>query len=124
MMYSSYEYIMKQRRNGVILTYDKFCAGIRKLRDAGYGGILINDPSNPGLYTYREKMLRRYVRMQAEAHGIELAGEKIDQTVKQTMRVPSSASRGYYTSKPPPRHPLGKGASKWRRRGRHLNIRR
>jgi hypothetical protein len=101
-MFSSYEYIMKQRRNSGILTYDKFCARIRKLRDASYGAILVNDPSNPGLYTYREKMLRGYVRMQAEAHGIELAGEKIDQTVKQTMRVPSSASRGYYTSKPPP----------------------
>lgn len=101
-MYSSYEYIMNQRRSSLALNYEKFCARIRKLRDASYGAILINDPSNPGLYTYREKMLRGYVRMQAEAHGIELAGEKIDQTVRQTMRVPSSASRGYYTSKPPP----------------------
>lgn len=101
-MYSSYEYIMGQRRNSTTLAYDKFCARIRKLRDVTYGSILVNDPSNPGLYTYREKMLRGYVRMQAEAHGIELAGEKIDQTVKQTMRVPSSLSRGYYASKPPP----------------------
>ncbi|CAJ0784654.1 hypothetical protein R8510_05285 [Ralstonia chuxiongensis] len=101
-MYSSYEYIMGQRRNSVSLTYEKFCARVRKLRDVSHGAILINDPANPGLYTYREKMLRGYVRMQAEAHGIELAGEKIDQTVKQTMRVPSSVSRGYYTSKPPP----------------------
>ncbi|MDR5754874.1 MULTISPECIES: ATP-binding protein [unclassified Caballeronia] len=101
-MYSSYEYIMKQRRNSIVLSYEKFCARIRKLRDLSYGAILVNDPSNPGLYTYREKMLRGYVRMQAEAHGIELAGEKIDHTVRQTMRVPSSAGRGYYTSQPPP----------------------
>ncbi|MFK4448346.1 hypothetical protein ABH944_008404 [Caballeronia udeis] len=101
-MFSSYEYIMKQRRDSTVLTYEKFCARVRKFRDKKFGAILVNDPGNPGLYTYREKMQRGYVRMQAEAHGIELAGEKIEQTVKQTMRVPSSLSKGYYGSKPPP----------------------
>lgn len=101
-MYTSYEYIIGQRRNSSPLNYDKFCARIRKLRDEYYGAILINDPSNPGLYTDREKILRSYVRMQAEAHRVELADERIDQTVKQTMRVPSSVSRGYYASTPPP----------------------
>ena len=101
-MYASYEYIMRQRKNGVALTYDKFSARIRKLRDIKFGGILINDLNNPGLYTYREKMLRGYVRMQAEAQGIELAGEGIDQSIKQTMQLPASISRGYHASTPPP----------------------
>ncbi|MFM0175591.1 ATP-binding protein [Paraburkholderia sediminicola] len=101
-MFTSYEYVMRQRRNGSPLTYEIFCSRIRKLREEGYGAILVSDPDHPGLYTYREKMLRGYVRMQAEAHGIELAGEKIDQSLKQTMRVPSSLTRGYYVSKPPP----------------------
>ncbi len=101
-MFSSYEYIMRQRRNRMALDYDKFCARIRKLRTPSFGAILVVDANDAGLYTYRERMLRGFVRMQAEAHGIELAGEKIDQTVKQTMGVPSSLSRGYYASEPPP----------------------
>jgi energy-coupling factor transporter ATP-binding protein EcfA2 len=101
-IYSSYEYIIKQRRGRQALPYEKFSARLRKLKDENYGAILLADPRHPGLYTYREKMLRGYVRMQAEAHHVELAGEKIDHTVRQTMRIPTSASRGYFTSAPPP----------------------
>lgn len=101
-MYSSYEYIIKQRPESVLLPYDKFVARIRKLKDESFGCILMTDPNHLGLYTYREKMFRGYVRMQAEANHIKLAGEKIDQTVRQTIRIPTSASRGYFTSKPPP----------------------
>lgn len=53
-------------------------------------------------------MLRDYVRMQAEAHHVELAGEMVDQTVRQAMRIPTSASRGYYTFSPPPGIHLGR----------------
>lgn len=101
-MYSSYEYIIKQRKGSALLPYEKFTARLRKLKEESFGAILVIDPNHPGLYTYREKMLRGYVRMQAEAHHVELAGEKIDHTVRQTMRIPTSASRGYYTSSPPP----------------------
>ncbi|BDB30626.1 DNA-binding protein [Cupriavidus sp. TA19] len=101
-MFSSYEYIMRQRRDSAALPYEKFAARIRKLKEKNYGSILVTASGNQGLYTYREKMLRGYVRMQAEAHGIELAGEKIDQTVKHHMRLPASLGRGYYISKPPP----------------------
>jgi len=107
-MYSSYEYIIKQRPGSVLLPSDKFGARLRKLKEDSFGAILVTDPNHPGLYSYREKMLRGYVRMQAEAHHIELAGEKIDQTVRQTMRIPTSAGRGYYTSSPPPGIHLGR----------------
>jgi len=101
-IYSSYEYIIKQRPGSILLPYDKFSTRLRKLKEDSFGAVLVTDPNRLGLYTYREKMLRGYVRMQAEAHHVELAGEKIDQTVRQTMRIPTSASRGYYTSSPPP----------------------
>jgi hypothetical protein len=101
-IYSSYEYIIKQRRGSTLLSYEKFSSRLRNLKDNSFGSILIVDPNRPGLYTYREKMLRGYVRMQAEAHQIKLAGEKIDQSVRHTMRIPTSASRGYYTSSTPP----------------------
>jgi hypothetical protein len=107
-MYSSYEYIIRQRPDSALLPYDKFSARLRNLKESGYGSILVTDPNRSGLYTYREKMLRGYVRMQAEAHHVELAGEKIEQAVRQTMRVPTSAGRGYYTSKPPPGIHLGR----------------
>jgi hypothetical protein len=107
-MYSSYEYIIKQRPGSTLLPYDKFSARLRKFKEDGFGSILITDPNHHGLYTYREKMLRGYVRMQAEAHHVELAGEKVDQTVRQTMRVPTSVGRGYFTSKPPPGIHLGR----------------
>lgn len=107
-IYSSYEYIIKQRPGSKLLPYEKFSARLRNLKEDGFGAILSTDPNHPGLYTYREKMLRGYVRMQAEAHHVELAGEKIDQTVRQTMHIPTSASRGYYTSAPPPGIHLGR----------------
>lgn len=107
-IYSSYEYIIKQRPGSQALPYEKFSARLRKLKEESFGSILLADPHHPGLYTYREKMLRGYVRMQAEAHHVELAGEKVDQTVRQAMRIPTSASRGYYTSSPPPGIHLGR----------------
>jgi hypothetical protein len=110
-IYSSYEYITKQRRGSTLLPYDKFVTRLRKLKEDSFGGILVTDPNHPGLYTYREKMLRGYVRMQAEAHDIELAGEKIEQSVRQKMRVPTSAGRGYFTSKPPPGIHFGRDRS-------------
>ncbi|WP_321862544.1 ATP-binding protein [Burkholderia cenocepacia] len=95
-MFSSYEHIMRQRPQEEAIDYKKYAARIRKLKSPSCGEILVSHPTKPGLYTYREKMLRGYVRMQAEAHGIELAGEKIPQSEKPTMHVRSSAGRGYY----------------------------
>jgi hypothetical protein len=52
-----------------------------------------------GWYTYREKMLRGYVRMQAEAAGVELSGEP--PAPKQIMHVANSRT-GYRGSSSPP----------------------
>ena len=51
------------------------------------------------MYSYKEKMLRGYVRMQAGAHGIELIGEQTE--AKATHHVTARASSGYYQSKVP-----------------------
>jgi hypothetical protein len=111
-MYSSYEHIMEQRTGRPLLAYDKYTAKIRGLKSKSCGEVLIPDESNRGLYQYRESMFRGYVRMQAEAHGIELIGKSRDQSTKQIIHVPASANRGYYASKPPTGVHLEKKRSK------------
>lgn len=101
-MYESFRYVIKQRRGRELIDYQKYCSKIRNLKTKKFDEILIADPNRPGLYAYREKMLRGYVRMQAEANGVELAGEVVDQKTSQVMHVTASAGRGYHGSKPPP----------------------
>lgn len=96
-MYSSYEYVMKQLPDKSPLNYETYTARIRSLKTKSNGEILVPE-NRPGLYSYREKMLRGYVRMQAEAHGIELLGEEAKPTEKQYMHTPSRASTGYHQS--------------------------
>jgi hypothetical protein len=98
-MYSSYEYIMKQFPDKQSLDYEKFSSRIRSLKGQSCGAVLISE-SKPGLYSYREKMLRGYVRMQAEAHGIELIGETAGKKDGQYIHVPARTS-GYYQSQIP-----------------------
>ncbi len=95
-MYSSYEYVMKNRTGREKLDYDKYTSRIRKLRGKSCGEILVPDQTKAGLYSYREKMLRGFVRMQAEAHGILLIGEQSSKPSHAKVHVPASASRGYY----------------------------
>jgi len=99
-MYSSYVYVMKQIENKFPLEYDKYTARIRSLKNRSNGEILVSE-NRPGLYSYREKMLRGFVRIQAEAHGIELLGEEAKATEKQYMHTPSRASTGYHQSSIP-----------------------
>jgi hypothetical protein len=94
-MYSSYEYIMNQIPNRKALSYDKYASRIRNLKRPSFGEILVSE-DRPGLYSYKEKMLRGFVRMQAEAHGIELIGEGVSKEVKQVMHAPARASSGVY----------------------------
>jgi hypothetical protein len=70
---------MKQRDPFSERTLDSaaFKAIIQKLKSASCGSVIVNSRFNRrGWYSYREPVLRGYVRMQAEAHGIELIGEK------------------------------------------------
>ena len=59
---------------------------------------------------YREKMLRGYVRMQAQANGIELTGER--PSPKQTMHV-GNARSGYRGASVPQGVRIGKDISEW-----------
>jgi len=99
-MYTSYEYIMKLIPNKVPLDYDKYSTRIRSLKNTSCGAILVSE-NKPGLYSYREKILRGYVRMQAEAHGIQLIGDE-PKGDKQFYRVPAKAinSKRYMSSTP------------------------
>lgn len=100
-MYSSYEYVMRHRNGRIPLDYAKYTTRIRNLKKDSYGEVLVADPTKPGLYFYREKMLRGYVRMQAEANNVPLIGELADQKIRTQVHIPASASKGYYSSKIP-----------------------
>lgn len=105
-MYSSYEYIISQQRSGnrVAITYEAFTAIMRRLKSPNCGSVLIttlyNQASKKGWVSYREPLLRGFVRMQAEAHGLELLGER-PEAPRQVMHAPSSAMRGYRGSAVP-----------------------
>lgn len=101
-MFASYVYIVKQREGRQSLSLEKFKARIRALRTPRTGEILVADSARKGLYRYRETMLRGYVRMQAEANGIELVGDKDPTVSRQEVHVPSSARSGYRGSSVPP----------------------
>lgn len=72
-MFDSYRAISESCR----ITPDnstKFSDLVRKLKQPAYGELLQSVENRPGWYTYREKMLRGYVRMCAESLGVELTG--------------------------------------------------
>ncbi|GAC03797.1 AAA family ATPase [Paraglaciecola chathamensis] len=98
-MYSEYENILNQRPNSTKLTYEQFCTRIRNLKQEKYGKIL-KQGRQPGHYMYEEKILRGYVRMQAEANNVEILNESQEAEIKQYITV-SSRKTGYFGSKPP-----------------------
>lgn len=100
-MYSSYEHIAKSLKLKQSLDYTKFSARIRSLKNVSHGEILIPDEHKKGMYSYKEKMLRGYVRMQAEANGIELIGEKTETKPKQLAHATAKNSSGYHQPKIP-----------------------
>ncbi len=92
-MYQSYTKIVAKRgQNSILLDQSRYGAQLRKLKEENYGAILQQELGRPGWYGYREKMLRGYVRMQAEANGIQLTGER--PAPKQKMYV-GNARNGY-----------------------------
>ncbi|MFA7351255.1 MAG: ATP-binding protein [Methylotenera sp.] len=94
-MYGAYKILMQKR--GLVdqaLLQPKFSEHVRKLKDKSYGEMLMQVENRQGWYTYSEKMLRGYVRMQAEANGIELSGER--EAPRQKMHVPGNARTGSY----------------------------
>ncbi len=99
-MYGSYKYVLEKLGGNNVIPYERFCTRIRSLKTAKYGEILIPG-KKPGLYTYKEKMLRGYVRMQAEANGVELLSDVAQPTERQHTLQTVRASTGYKGSKVP-----------------------
>jgi len=92
-MYESYEIVCQKRKETPTLTRHKFSERLRQLKSPAYGSVLQSVDNRVGWYTYTEKMLRGYVRMQAEASGVELSGERA--APRQYIHVPTNARSGY-----------------------------
>jgi hypothetical protein len=91
-MYGAYRVIREKRDARPELERARFSDCVRDLRKPGFGAILESLPKRSGWFTYREPMLRGYVRMQAEANGVELLGER--PPPRAHMHVPSNARTG------------------------------
>lgn len=95
----SYRAITERRESTSVIENGRFAESLRKLRSESYGSVLESVAQRHGWYTYREKMLRGFVRMQAEASGIELNGEVPLQ--RQRMHVSANVRSGYHESRVP-----------------------
>lgn len=93
MMYASYEMVCQKRVEPVSLTRSKFGECLRQLQWPSFGSILKSMDGRAGWYTFNEKMPRGYVRMQAEATGVELNGERV--ALKRQIPVSMNAHNGY-----------------------------
>jgi uncharacterized protein len=97
-MFSSYEQVVKERQGRPVITRQKYAEILRKLKSNIYGEVLDSIEGRYGWYEYREKMLRGYVRMQAQANGIELSGERA--IPRQVMHITNSRTGSYGPSIP------------------------
>ncbi len=98
-MYSQYEKIMEQISDKEPLPYTKYSTRIRNLLKPEYGEIL-RKGERKGYYHYQEKMLRGFIRMQAEANRIEITSQEAKATITNYIRVPAK-NVGYHKSKQP-----------------------
>lgn len=100
-MFSSYKHVLEQRParpDCPELKRDKYAEIIRKLKGANFGSVLVPLPARPGWYEYREKMLRGYVRMQAELNDVRLTGERA--IPRQVMHIGNPRTGTYGPSVP------------------------
>lgn len=101
-MFQQYQKIIEQiadSDDSEALSYSKFCSRVRNLQREDFGSIL-RKGDKPGYYHYTEKMLRGYVRLQAEAHGVLIRGKDPVPSHREFMKVPAR-TRGYHSSHPP-----------------------
>jgi energy-coupling factor transporter ATP-binding protein EcfA2 len=91
-MYASYKIITSKRPSHIAVDRERYSHLLRKLKLPSHGTLLQPEATRAGWYSYREKMLRGYVRMQAEANGIPLNGER--EAPRQHIHV-SNARHGY-----------------------------
>lgn len=99
-LYASYQYITRkrQRKELDIATYKKYLSKIGKPE---YGEIITRTEPRKDYFTYKEKMLRGYVRLQAEAHGILLYDSPASAPTPLTANATSSRT-GYHAGSIPP----------------------
>lgn len=83
----------RYRPDALDIEQSSFNGYLRKLKSAAYGEILCSLDKRKGWYFYKEKMLRGYVRMQAEVNGVELGGEV--EIPRQQMHVQNNARTGF-----------------------------
>lgn len=93
-VFSSYGYVMEQLAGIERQPVDRarFAAVITKLKSKSCGSVLITTTVNglpkKGWLSFKENLLRGFVRMQAESHGVELMGL--------TEAPPDPQSKTYY----------------------------
>lgn len=98
-MFGSYSYIMKKRTGRDVLNYEEFTVIVRKLKSKTCGEILIPSKfDRRGWVSFKENVLRGYVRMQAESQGVELVGEPQEE---HKLKRNVSSSTKYYSSSVP-----------------------
>ena len=103
-MYEQYTAIMRQLENKEALSLEKFSTRIRNLSKDDYGPILTLGLKK-GLYVYKEKMLRGYVRLRAEQKNIELvvlAAEISD--LKNKTQATAKSDKAYFPHPPRKRY--------------------
>lgn len=98
-MYESYLGITKQTGSNPIdkKVFNKCLANLTK---SPYGSILKREQKRKSLFTYQEKMLRGYVRLQAESHGVSLHDTNVNVPKKISANA-TSTRVGYNASKVP-----------------------
>jgi hypothetical protein len=110
-MYESYKVIVGKRRDGrIAIDRARFTMQLRKLKTPVYGAVLQQEEGRPGWYSYREKMLRGFARMQAQANGVELTGERA--APRQQMHI-GNVRIGYHGPSIPIGVRSGKTISDW-----------
>ena len=98
-MYSSYQKVIEDRVGRLALDRQKYAGIVRKLKAPAFGSVLQSYGGRAGWYEYKEKMLRGYVRMQAEANGVQLTGERA--IPRQMMHVGNTRTGSYGPNLPP-----------------------
>jgi energy-coupling factor transporter ATP-binding protein EcfA2 len=98
--YSSYVNVVMKQLGQEPMNEGRFRTRIKNLQASRCGNILERDPIHKEFLRYTENMLRGYVRMQAEAAGVELYGEEV-KVPKTEIYVPARAKTGYKGSEPP-----------------------
>lgn len=106
-MYKMYDVICEQVRfdlnkiDFIKLNYSQFSSRIKNLTTENCGKILLTKfEYGKGYYTFREKMMRGYIRMQAEANQIEISTLSNEKNVSNVIHV-ASRRTGYHASKLP-----------------------